>query len=131
MTHDRIIAAVAGAAALLVAGVIITICWLIERPDGTPRRPHYPRHALDGETPGALTAEMAAADEMAADWTEDQLRSLHGDPPPVLPPSAAWDFAAWEADQAVWMLGARQAANRYDDVLKTGAWSDPWWTRRR
>jgi len=92
--------------------------------DETPVLVTSPRH--DHWIDENLTADLADDADLAvarAHWTAAELGQWE-----VV--NETWDFQRWEAEQDRQMAAARLAAAAVNEALDSGAWADPWWTRR-
>jgi hypothetical protein len=130
--NARDTAAICGLAFTVIVATLVMLWWhYIEAPSRAADHFRHMQRDDDFRPVTNFEAESRAAEKEPAEWTEDLLRSLNPKNDQPLPPTAAWDFAAWEAQQLHWLEGARDAAKRWDTALESGAWADAWWTRRR
>jgi len=126
--HDIISAIIAF---LLTAGLIYG-SWRrwVTRPDAGAGRgcaPHQPKHALSGQE------RIPSRDDLARwreDWTDAELAAMRAVTLAPAPSQQPWSFERWDRDREIWLEARRREAHEYAFALRSGAWSDPWWTRR-
>jgi len=116
-------------ALLVIAVFAVRYAFIVTReaPAGRDCAPHQPRHAASGQE------RMPSRDELQRwreDWTDAELAAMRAAVVAPAPSRQPWSFERWDRQREIWLEARRREAHEYALALKSGAWADPWWTRR-